>query len=163
MPCKFAHFFLWTALSRSGNSGMIECLGLEGLSIVSHPKSELAVSLHFWQLCFALLLDSFQCYLFFALISFCFRVLARLVLESDFFGRIKIRWETTNCYLCLNKKGKLVTRVRIVLRKILTWGEVSLDVNSFVLFPWTLEPVRIVIFRRFSCVTPYTKRKKTPR
>lgn len=37
---------------------------------------------------------------------------ARLVLESDFFGRIKIRGENTNRYLCLNKKGKLVTRVR---------------------------------------------------
>lgn len=37
---------------------------------------------------------------------------ARLVLESDNFGRIKIRGESSNRYLCLNKKGELVTRVK---------------------------------------------------
>lgn len=37
---------------------------------------------------------------------------ARLVLESDNFGRIKIRGESTNRYLCLNKKGELVARVK---------------------------------------------------
>jgi len=37
---------------------------------------------------------------------------ARLVLESDNFGRVKIRGEKTNRYLCLNKKGELVTRVK---------------------------------------------------
>ncbi|KAL9983822.1 hypothetical protein ACROYT_G006058 [Oculina patagonica] len=37
---------------------------------------------------------------------------ARLVLESDNFGRIKIRGENTNRYLCINKKGDLVARVK---------------------------------------------------
>ncbi|KAJ7336579.1 Fibroblast growth factor 18 [Desmophyllum pertusum] len=37
---------------------------------------------------------------------------ARLVLESDNFGRIKIRGENTNRYLCLSKTGDLVTRVK---------------------------------------------------
>ena len=40
---------------------------------------------------------------------------ARLVLESDNLGgRIKIRGENTNRYLCINKKGDLVTRVRLL-------------------------------------------------
>ena len=34
------------------------------------------------------------------------------MLESDNFGRIKIRGEKTNRYLCINKKGELVPRVR---------------------------------------------------
>ena len=38
---------------------------------------------------------------------------ARLVLESDnLTGRLKIRSEKTNRYLCMNKKGELVARVR---------------------------------------------------
>lgn len=37
---------------------------------------------------------------------------ARLVLESDNFGRIKIRGEKTNRYLCFNKKGELVPRAK---------------------------------------------------
>jgi len=37
---------------------------------------------------------------------------ARLVLESDNFGRIKIRGESTNRYLCLSKKGELVARAK---------------------------------------------------
>ncbi|PFX31072.1 fibroblast growth factor 18-like isoform X2 [Stylophora pistillata] len=37
---------------------------------------------------------------------------ARLVLESDNFGRIKIKREKTNRYICLSKKGDLVIRVK---------------------------------------------------
>ena len=62
--------------------------------------------------------DSFECSCFIfliALISSCINhSVARLVLESDNFGRIKIRGENTNRYLCLSKTGDLVTRVRIV-------------------------------------------------
>lgn len=43
----------------------------------------------------------------------CIHSVARLVLESDNFGRIKIRGESTNRYLCLSRKGELVARVRI--------------------------------------------------
>lgn len=39
-------------------------------------------------------------------------IYARLVLESDNFGRIKIKREKTNRYICLSKKGDLVTRVK---------------------------------------------------
>ena len=37
---------------------------------------------------------------------------ARLVLESDNFGSVQIRGEKTKRYLCMNKKGELVARVR---------------------------------------------------
>ena len=46
------------------------------------------------------------------MLHFSFSPVARLVLESDNFGRLKIQSENTNRYLCMNKKGKLVTRVR---------------------------------------------------
>lgn len=37
---------------------------------------------------------------------------AILVLESDNFGRLKIRSHKTNRYLCMNKQGNLVTKVK---------------------------------------------------
>ncbi|KAL9983836.1 hypothetical protein ACROYT_G006076 [Oculina patagonica] len=37
---------------------------------------------------------------------------ARLVMETENFDRVTIRGENTNRHLCMNKKGKLVTRVR---------------------------------------------------
>ena len=114
---------------------MIECLGLERFRIVFILSQNWLCHCTSDSFVFVLLFDCFQCYLFFTLISFRIHLLARLVLESDFFGRIKIRGENTNRYLCLNKKGQPFTRVRIVLRKILTTGKVSLDVSSFALFP----------------------------
>lgn len=37
---------------------------------------------------------------------------ARLVLESDNFGRVKIRGEKTNRYLCVDRRGELVARAK---------------------------------------------------
>ena len=72
-------------------------------------------------LCFFHVFMHFLLYFSFPSVPFCqlanttpfFYPAARLVLESDnLTGRLKIRSEKTNRYLCMNKKGELVARVR---------------------------------------------------
>ena len=47
------------------------------------------------------------------ILKICFS--AKLMLESDNFGRIKIRGVESGRYLCISRKGELVPRVRLTL------------------------------------------------
>lgn len=120
---------------------LIDCPGLEGFSSLSVARRA-GLLLTFWQLCFC-----FVCCLLWHHSVFIF--LARLVFESDFFGRIKIRGENTNRYLCLSKKGTLVTRVRSADSNFALRVRESQYWRFF--YPWA------VLRRRSSCIRAYTK------